>query len=152
MRLDFAKLFRLALACLIIGASAACVSRDHNANAQSQDAKDQEMRQKTADATQKAKEDARVVAKNLDEAAHQAAHDARVAAQGAKEGWNRTDNGTVNLNSASKQQLETLAGLSAQESDAVINGRPYGGKHELVNKGIISEQEYDRIADRLTVQ
>jgi DNA uptake protein ComE-like DNA-binding protein len=152
MRFDLDNLVRVTLAAVIIGASVGCVSRDQNANAQSQQSKDDQTRQEVADATQKAKEDGKVVAKNLDQAAHQAAHDAKVAAQGAKEGGNRGDTGPVNLNAASKEQLETLPGLTAQESDAVINGRPYNTKHDLVTKGIISEDEYDRIADRLAVQ
>jgi DNA uptake protein ComE-like DNA-binding protein len=147
---DPGRLARLALAALVTLSLAGCARR--NTNAQSQQARDEKTREDVANATQKLKEDSRVAAKNLDEAAQQAAHDARIAAEGAKEGWNRKDNGVLNVNSASKDQLEELPGLSAKQSEAVINNRPYNSKHDLVAKGIISEQEYDRIADRLTAQ
>jgi len=137
---------------LLIAGLPACTARNHDARAQSQESKDEKTREQVANATQKVKEESRVAAKNLDEAAHQAAHDAKVAAQGAKEGWNRKETGTIDLNSASKTQLETLPGLSARQSEQVINNRPYGSTHDLVTKGIISEREYNRIAERLTVR
>jgi DNA uptake protein ComE-like DNA-binding protein len=75
-----------------------------------------------------------------------------VAVQGAKEGWDRKESGTVNLNSASKEQLEALPGLSARQCEQVIDGRPYRSEHDLVTREIISQGEYDRIADRLTTR
>jgi DNA uptake protein ComE-like DNA-binding protein len=137
---------------LLLGGLPACTTRNSDTSAQSQESKDEKAREQVANATQKVKEESRVAAKNLDEAAHQAAHDAKVAAQGAKEGWNSKEIGTMNLNSASKTQLESLPGLSARQSDEVINNRPYSSTHDLVTKGIISEPEYERIADRLSVQ
>jgi len=151
MRCDKSTVIRLALAVLVILSLVGCTS-NNNTNAQSQESKDEKTRQDVSDATAKLKEESRVAAKNLDQAAHQAAHDAKVAAQGAKEGWNRTDASPVNVNSASKTQLEALPGLSAKQSQAVIDNRPYSSKQDLVTKGIISQDEYDRIADRLTVE
>jgi DNA uptake protein ComE-like DNA-binding protein len=152
MRRDLNGTVRLALAVVVILGLAGCSAKKNNMNAQSQESKDEKTREDVASATQKAKEESRVAAKSLDEAAHQAAHEAKVAAQGAKEGWNRKETGPVNVNSASKEQLETLPGLSAKQSEDVINGRPYSSKHDLVTRGIISEDEYSRIADRLTTQ
>ena len=152
MRSDLDRLIRFALATLVILGLIGCSARNSNTNAQSQESKDEKTREDVANATQKAKEESKVAAKNLDDTAHQAAHEAKVAMQGAKEGWNRQDAGAVNVNSASKEQLEKLPGLSATQSEQVISNRPYGDKHDLVAKGIISEPEYERIADRLTTK
>lgn len=152
MRSDKGMLVHFALAVVVALSLIGCNARNSNTNAQSQESKDQKTREDVSNATAKVKEESRVAAKNLDEAAHQAAHDARVAAQGAKEGWNRKETTVVNVNSASKTQLESLPGMSAKQSENVINNRPYSSKHDLVAKGIISQEEYDRIADRLTAE
>jgi hypothetical protein len=104
MRRDLNGTVRLALAVVVILGLAGCSAKKNNMNAQSQESKDEKTREDVASATQKAKEESRVAAKSLDEAAHQAAHEAKVAAQGAKEGWNRKETGPVNVNSASKEQ------------------------------------------------
>jgi DNA uptake protein ComE-like DNA-binding protein len=150
MRCDLSV--RVGLTMLLLQGLSACTARNSDTRARSQQSKDEKAREQVANATQKVKEESRVAAKNLDEAAHQAAHDAKVAAQGAKEGWDRKETGTINVNSASKTQLEELPGLSARQSEEVINNRPYSSTHDLVAKGIVSEREYERIADRLTVQ
>jgi DNA uptake protein ComE-like DNA-binding protein len=150
MNYGLEKPVRFTVAVIVLLGLAGCNSRSNNTSAQNQASQDEKTREDVANATAKVKEESRVAAKNLDEAAHQAAHEAKVAAQGAKEGWNRKETGIVNVNSASKEQLEALPGLSARQSEEVINGRPYNSKHDLVTRGIISEQEYQRIAARLT--
>jgi competence protein ComEA len=92
----------------------------------------QELREKTAQATAEAKSDAKAVA------------------DGIREGWNR--NQSVDLNSASKEQLVTLPGITGAEADRVIAGRPYSEPAELVKRRILSKPEYDRISDRVTAK
>jgi DNA uptake protein ComE-like DNA-binding protein len=92
----------------------------------------QELREKTAQATAEAKSDAKAVA------------------EGIREGWNR--NQPLDLNSASKERLVSLPGMTAAEADRVIAGRPYNEPGELVTKHIVSKAEYDKIADRVTAK
>lgn len=146
------KLFCFAFAVTLLLGLAGCSLRHNDRRAQSQESQDQKTREQVANATAKMKEESRVAAKNLDEAARQAGHELNAAAQGAKEGWDRKESGPVNVNSASKEQLEALPGLSARQCDKVIDGRPYRSEHDLVTRGIISQGEYDRIADRLTTR
>ena len=77
-------------------------------------------------------------------------HDAKAVAQGVREGWNRDD--AVNLNTASKDQLLKLPGMTSAQADRVIAGRPYDSADELVAKHILPKAEYDEIADRVTTK
>jgi competence protein ComEA len=43
-----------------------------------------------------------------------------------------TQSGLLDINSASKADLEALSGIGAARSDAIIKGRPYKGKDDLV--------------------
>jgi DNA uptake protein ComE-like DNA-binding protein len=152
MKCRIKKLSCFAFAVTLLLGLARCNSWNSHKRAQSQGSKDDKTREQVANATAKMKEESRVAAKNLDEAARHSGHELKVAAQGAQEGWNRKETDTVNVNSASKEHLETLPGLSARQCDKVIDGRPYSSTHDLVTQGIISQGEYDRIADRLTTR
>jgi DNA uptake protein ComE-like DNA-binding protein len=55
----------------------------------------------------------------------------------------------LDLNSASKQELETLKGIGAARSEAIIKGRPYRGKDELLSKKIVPSNVYDDIKDKV---
>ena len=101
-------------------------------NACQQKESPQELREKTAQATSEVKSDAKAVA------------------DGIREGWNR--NQPLNLNSASKEQLVSLPGMTSAEADRVIAGRPYGEPGELVTRRIMSKTQYDKIADRVTAK
>ena len=91
-----------------------------------------QLREQTAKATAEAKSDAKAVA------------------DGIREGWNR--NQPLDLNSATKDQLLSLPGMTSAEADRVIAGRPYGEPDELVKRHIVAKAEYDKIADRVTAK
>ncbi len=55
----------------------------------------------------------------------------------------------LDINSASKADLDALPGIGAARSDAIIKGRPYKGKDDLVNKKIIPQNVYDGIKDKI---
>ncbi len=92
----------------------------------------QDLKEKTAQATAEVKRDAKAVA------------------AGIREGWSR-DN-PLDLNTATKEQLQSLPGMTATEADRVIAGRPYNDANDLVKRHILPKAEYDKIADRVTAR
>ena len=55
----------------------------------------------------------------------------------------------IDLNSASSADLEALKGIGKVHAAAIIKGRPYKGKDDLVTKKIITEKEYAEIKDKI---
>ncbi len=100
----------------------------------SQPSNPDQVRAKTAQATAELKQDAQAVA------------------QGVRDGLTRpSPDKPLNLNSASKAQLMTLPGMDDATANHVIAGRPYSSEHELLERRIVSREEYNKIADSITV-
>ncbi len=79
--------------------------------------------------------------------------DTKAVAQGIKDGLTRPSaDKPVDLNTASKAQLVSLPGMDDASADRVIAGRPYSSEHELLEKHILSREEYNKIADSITVK
>lgn len=53
----------------------------------------------------------------------------------------------MDINSASEKDLATLKGIGDARAKAIVKGRPYKGKNELVDKKIIPENVYNDIKD-----
>ncbi len=92
----------------------------------------QDLKEKTAQATAELKSNAKAVA------------------EGVREGWSRDK--PLNVNTATKEQLMSLPGVTASEADGIIAGRPYDDPRELATRRILPKNEYDKIADRLTAK
>jgi competence protein ComEA len=55
----------------------------------------------------------------------------------------------IDINTAPKDQLDKLPQIGDARADAIIKGRPYKAKNELVDKKIIPQNAYDAIKDRI---
>ncbi|MGB6385314.1 MAG: helix-hairpin-helix domain-containing protein [Terriglobales bacterium] len=124
--------YRKTFPILLLAVLAGCTQQQQNP---------QELKKQAADATVEARAKAEA-------ATAEAKNDAKAVAEGIKEGWNRTS--PLDLNTATREQLVSLPGLTTREADRVIAGRPYNDPGDLVTRHIIPKTEYDRIADRVT--
>ena len=81
----------------------------------------QELKEKTARATAELKSDAKAVA------------------AGVREGWSRDK--PLNVNTATREQLISLPGVTGAEADRVIAGRPYDDPGQLVTRHILPQSQ-----------
>jgi len=58
----------------------------------------------------------------------------------------------IDINSATKAQLVALKGVGDARADAIIKGRPYKGKDDLLAKGIVPENVYKDIKDLIVAK
>jgi competence protein ComEA len=96
----------------------------------------QQLQEKTAQATAEVKAEVK--------------HDAQAVEAGIREGWNRDQ--PLDLNSATRDQLLSLPGVTAAEANRVIARRPYNQPDELVRRRIMPRAEYDKISDKITAK
>jgi competence protein ComEA len=78
----------------------------------------------------------------------QAAKPAEPAKPAAKEAAKETK-AQLDINSASADDLKTLPGIGDAYAKKIIDGRPYKGKDELVEKKILPKATYDKIKGQI---
>jgi DNA uptake protein ComE-like DNA-binding protein len=88
-----------------------------------------EIRQRTAQATETVRQDTKAVV------------------DGVREGMG--SNGTLNINKASRADLLSLPGITDRDADRIIAERPFASTEDLVNRRVVSEAEYDKIRDHI---
>lgn len=57
----------------------------------------------------------------------------------------------VNINSASLSELDTLPGIGPVYGQSIIDHRPYSNVEELYEKGVLKENVYEKIKDKVTI-
>ncbi len=57
--------------------------------------------------------------------------------------------GKLDINSASKEDLEALPGIGPVMSQKIIDNRPYRAKSDLVKRNVIPKSEYEKIKDQI---
>jgi DNA uptake protein ComE-like DNA-binding protein len=94
-----------------------------------------QVREKTAEATSELKENTKAVA------------------EGVREGLTRpSSDRPLDLNSATRSQLLSLPGITDDAAERIIAARPYSNIHQLLDRRIISREEFNKIADSITVK
>lgn len=91
-----------------------------------------QIRSETANATAKLKQDTVAVAKGL------------------KDGM--TKPAAVDINTAPKSDLVSTLGITDAQADRIIGDRPYDNADQLVTKRAMTNAEYDRVKDKVTVK
>lgn len=62
-----------------------------------------------------------------------------------------TDNSQININTASKEILDSLPGIGPVTAQKIINGRPYSSVDELLSRKIVGSKVFEQIKDKITV-
>jgi DNA uptake protein ComE-like DNA-binding protein len=114
---------------------------------------DEQLKQQAAETTQQVKAGAQQAAADAKVAAANAERKVNDIAAGVKEGLKSDGKpaaGLIDINSASEEQLADLPGITGTRAQRIIRGRPYGNPHDLVSKGILTNDQFGRIAGQVT--
>ncbi len=78
------------------------------------------------------------------------------AAQAADKAPAKTDKksgtGRIDLNSASEAELAALPNIGPARAKAIVNGRPYSGKDDLLRRKIVPANVYEKIKDQVVAR
>lgn len=135
---------------LVVGVAGCGLVQSDNKSDEQKRNDEQKTRDDVAKATERAKPELQKAGQELNEAAKTAAGQAKAAAQGLKEGWERGRSEKLDLNSANESELAALPGVTRRDARKIIAGRPYRDARELVEKGILTDEQYAQIRGDVT--
>jgi DNA uptake protein ComE-like DNA-binding protein len=58
----------------------------------------------------------------------------------------------MDINTASEKELASLPKIGEARAKAIVKGRPYNGKDDLINKKVIPQDAYDAIKDMVVAK
>jgi DNA uptake protein ComE-like DNA-binding protein len=73
-----------------------------------------------------------------------------VSACGLVRRQSRAPAGPLDVNTASLSDIERLPGVTPSMARRIYEGRPYGSPDELVERGLLSERELERVRKKIT--
>lgn len=137
----------LFLAFLSVGVLAALTACTGN-----QPPSDEQIKTQAAQATEAAKEQSKEVLHDAKAAAANAERQVDAIAAGVKQGIKSSpaSRGPVDLNCASVLDLAALPGISVVKARQIQQHRPYSSAHQLVTRGVLREDQYEKIAADVT--
>ena len=59
------------------------------------------------------------------------------------------DSQKLDINTATKDQLQSLPGIGTAYSQKIIDGRPYNSKRDLLTRKIVPQSTYDGIQEKI---
>jgi DNA uptake protein ComE-like DNA-binding protein len=119
-----------------------------------QNQSDRQIRDQAERATEQARAQAQKAADEARVAAANATREANDVAQGVRDGIHNghPGPGAINVNAASRADLESLPGVTPATADRIAENRPYGTPYDLVRKRVISQNEFNRISGSVVAQ
>lgn len=97
----------------------------------------QQLREKTAEETAALKRDTTAVVEGVKD--------------GLTDKSGTSANKLVDINKASKDELTKLPGIDGRRADKIIAERLYSDKYQIVTRGALSDKEYEKIQDQITI-
>jgi competence protein ComEA len=61
------------------------------------------------------------------------------------------DTETININTASSEELDTLPGIGQATAAKIIDNRPYGSIQELLDKKVVGKSTFDKLKDKIGI-
>jgi len=58
----------------------------------------------------------------------------------------------VDINTASKEDLMKLPGITDETAQKIVDGRPYKSKADLIKKSILTKAEYGKVRNRIVAR